>query len=124
MIIYYDVGTSRAWNGSITESVEFKAHKKLPNSYSTIGPDSNNYSCTVSNISDGRSYVWEWVDEIIMIDSVYISYNNPYYSLRRLTPFILFGSVFGGVISIEIIIQLRKKIKKRLKAEKTDEYSG
>ena len=116
--IYYDVGTSRAWNGSITERVEFKAHKKLPNSYSTMGPDSNNYSCIVSNISDGRSYLWEWVNETIMIDSVYISYSYPYYSLRRFIPFILFGSVFGSVFIIEIIILLRKRRKKRLKAKK------
>ncbi|GAH57197.1 unnamed protein product, partial [marine sediment metagenome] len=33
--IYYDVGTSRAWNGTISERVEFKVYGKLPDSYSS-----------------------------------------------------------------------------------------
>ena len=124
LYIFYDVGTSRAWNGTINERVEFKTYGKLPNSYSKDGETLYNYSCMISNYSNGRSYTWEWIDETIMIDSVYISYNYPYdYWFGRIAPIILFGSVIGGVIIIEIIIQLRKRRKKRLKAEKTDEHS-
>ena len=39
LIIFYDVGTSRAWNGTISEHVEFKVHGKLPDSYSTYRKD-------------------------------------------------------------------------------------
>ncbi len=116
LYIYYDVGTSRAWNGTISERVEFKTYGKLPNSYSMMQnqPIFYNYSCTISNFTNGRSYAWEWIDEIIMIDSVYISYRYNYpYLLGRLALPIFFGSVFGGVIIIEIIIQLRKRRKKR-----------
>lgn len=123
--IYYDVGTSRAWNGSITERVEFKAHKKLPNSYSTSGQEISNVSCTVSNISDGRTYTWEWVNETIMIDSVYISYSYPYrYFWGRITPIIIFGCYFGVPIIIAVIIKLRKKRKKRLRVDIMDNNSG
>lgn len=118
LTIYYDVGTSRAWNGSINERVEFKTYGKLPDSYSLYGPSLNNYNCTVSNFSNGRIYTWEWVDEIIIIDSVYISYhyNYPYFWLR-MTPIIIFGSVFGIVIIIGVITKLVNKKKKRIRID-------
>jgi len=124
LTIYYDVGTSRAWNGSITERVEFKTYGKLPDSYSINGPSLYNYSCTVSNFSNGRSYTWEWVDETIMVDSVYISYRYPYpYLLGRIIPFIIFGCYFGVPVIIGVIIKLRNKRKKRLRVDVAEKNS-
>ena len=123
--IYYDVGTSRAWNGSITERVEFKVHKKLPDSYSTYGQEISNYSCTVSNISDGRSYTWEWVNETILIDRVYISYSYPYvYFWGRMSVFILFGCYFGVPVIIGVAIKLRNRRKKRHIVDIADKNSA
>ncbi|MFW9950695.1 MAG: hypothetical protein ACFFKA_11305 [Candidatus Thorarchaeota archaeon] len=65
LAIFYDVGTSRAWNGPITECVEFQTYGKLPDSYSKSIPDIYNYTCTISNFSNGRSYTWKWVNETI-----------------------------------------------------------
>lgn len=100
--IYYDVGTSRAWNGTISERVEFKVYGKTPDSYS---PSRN---CTISDITNGKSYAWEWENKIIDINSVYISYSyyNPWV---RLIPIILFPILFGGLIVWVALNSTRKK---------------
>lgn len=112
--IYYDVGTSRAWNGTITERVEFKTYGKLPDSYSN-NTDIYNYSFTISNFSNGESYTWDWVDETIMTNSVYISY---YYPFHRFWGFagalIILGCYAGGNLALVFIaIKIYKKIKKK-----------
>ena len=103
--IFYDVGTSRAWNGTISERVEFKVYGKTPDSYS-----SNN--CTISDITNGKSYAWEWENEIINVNSIYISYSyyNPW---ARLVPIILFPSLFVGIIILVAFSSTRKKRKER-----------
>ncbi|KKL63542.1 hypothetical protein LCGC14_2174060 [marine sediment metagenome] len=70
------MGTSRAWNGPITERVEFKVYGKLPDSYSNY---SSEYNCSVSDNEDGISYAWEWENKVISVDRVYIKYyyNDP-----------------------------------------------
>ena len=110
--ILYDVGTSRAWNGTITERVEFKVYGKLPNSYSEYRKDSFEYNCTISDIENGKSYSWEWENEIITVNSVYISYSyyNPW---GRLFPFILFPSVIGGIIISMLLVRRRANRKAR-----------
>jgi len=108
--IYYDVGTSRAWNGSITERVEFKAHGKLPDSYS----DYEGANCTITSIENGKSYVWEWLNEVITANRVYIKYRNPgRYFLGRILPFIIIPSVFSAIIIPAVIINRRAKRKGR-----------
>ena len=104
--IYYDVGTSRAWNGTISERVEFKVYGKTPDSYST------SRNCTISDITNDRSYTWEWENEIINVNSVYISYSyyNPY---ARLVFIILFLSMFAVVIVSVVLINRRFKRKVR-----------
>jgi hypothetical protein len=109
--ILYDVGTSRAWNGSISERVEFKVYGKLPDSYSSYREDSFEYNCTISEIEDGKSYMWEWKDEIINVNSVYISYSyyNPWW---RLFPFIFFPLFIGIPIIVAVIVIRKTKRKK------------
>ena len=125
LFIYYDVGTSRGWNGIITECFEFKVNGKLPDSYSKNIPDKYNYCCTISNFSYGRNYVWEWVDETIMIDSVYSSYSYPdVYFWGRIAPFIIFGCFFGVPVIIGVIVRLRNKRRKRLRVDIADKNSG
>ncbi len=109
--IYYDVGTSRAWNGPISERVEFKVVGKQPNYYSDYRENRFEYNCTISNIENGKSYVWEWVNETINVNGVYISYGNGWVTtLARISPFIIIPSVFGVPI---IIIKLNKRRKRK-----------
>jgi len=110
--IFYDVGTSRAWNGTITERVEFRVYGKRPDSYSSYRKDRFEYNCTISDIEVGKSYAWEWENEIINVNSVYISYSyyNPY---AKLIFFILFPSFWAGIIISLVLIRRRYKRKAR-----------
>jgi len=112
LTIYYDVGTSRAWNGSITERVEFIVHGKLPDSYSNCSEDVFEYNCAITDIEDGKSYAWEWFNKVITADDVYIKYRNPWrYFLGRILIFIIFPSAFGVLIISIVIINRRAKRK-------------
>jgi hypothetical protein len=101
--IFYDVGTSRTWNGTITEQVEFRVKGKLPEDFSDY--------CIISESANGKSYAWEWENERIMINSVFISYKNPWSTFRRLLPFIIFPSMVLVPIIIVLISRRRKKRK-------------
>jgi len=111
--IYYDVGTSRAWNGPITERVEFRVVGKQPYYYSDYRLSSFEYNCTITNIENGKSYSWNWKNEVIKVNGVYISYGNSWlYGLARISPFIIFPSI----IIVPIIVIKLKKRRKRKKA--------
>ena len=114
--INYDVGTSRSWNGTITERVVFRVHGELPNSYSSSGFTEGpvKYNCTIANIEGGKSYLWNWKEEVIKVNTVYISYSfsNPWGRLI----FYLLPIFYGGII-IFIIIFIRKVNKKPKKIE-------
>ena len=86
----YDVGTSRVWKGNVTESVEFRVFGKTPDEF-------YNNSCTVSDLQDGKIYLWEWKNEIIYDDYVYIMYYGNY---SWPSYFIPFGNSF---LTIKII---------------------
>ena len=109
--IYYDVGTSRAWNGTISERVDFKVYGKRPDSYSSYRKDHFEYNCTISDIEGGKSYAWEWEDEIINVNSVYISYS--YYNPWGKIVFYLF---FPSLFALVIILLVSKKIRDKRKA--------
>ena len=119
--IFYDVGTSRAWNGSITEQVEFKVYGKQPDHYSGKEEDEFGYNCTISDIGDGMSYTWYWENETINVDRVYISYSYPnrfFYLLDKSVPFLI-GGVFLAVLILLLSINYRnKKLKRELKSLK------
>ena len=120
LYIYYDVGTSRAWNGTITERVEFKTHGKLPDSYSKNIPDMYNYSCRISNFSNGRSYTWDWLNETIMIDSVYISYSYPFNRFWGFAGAFIILGVYGGanLALVFIAIRIYNRIKRKRRKSK------
>ena len=118
--INYDVGTSRAWNGTITERVEFRVHGEPPNYYSSFSgytEEPVERNCTTIDLEDGRSYLWDWKEEVIRVNSVYISYSytNPW---GRLFFYIGLPIFYGGIIILIIVLVIKaakkpKKIKKR-----------
>ncbi|UCC20368.1 MAG: hypothetical protein JSV62_03510 [Promethearchaeota archaeon] len=110
--ISYNVGTSRAWNGSITERVELNTHGKLPNSFSSEPPYFDDYDFTLMNFSDSRSYTWEWIDETININTVYISYSFPHHRFIRMLRFFIILSLYIGVPLIIAVIFRRIKRKR------------
>ncbi len=112
--IFYDVGTARAWNGTITERVEFNVYGKRPNSYSNYTYDFSNYIFMLSDIEDGQSYVWEWENEVINADSVYISYSYVNYwgiTFGKLFIILFYPVCFLLIIIIIVIVRRRAKRK-------------
>jgi hypothetical protein len=112
LTIFYVVGTSRLWSGNITESVEFKVQGKIPHKY--YKPI--NKSCIVSKLPDGKSYLWEWKNEIIPDKSVYIVYYGGYNdSLFPLTMGVISFSIICFIVFIGIVGIMRLKNLKRKK---------
>ena len=97
--LIYDVGTSRIWNGNITETVSINIHGNLPE---TIY---NEEACTIEDCYDGKSYTWNWINECIEFDYVGVSYyfgyppNNP-----DIISIIIWSLILVGIIAIPIVI--------------------
>lgn len=103
--INYDVGTSRAWNGTITERVEFKVLGKVPDSYSTYL-----YNCTVTDSEDGKIYLWEWINEQINVNGVYISYYFSHHGPHLLV--IIFPLMYVLAVVVVVIVAVKMSAKK------------
>jgi len=114
--IFYDVGTSRAWNGTITERVEFNVYRKQPDSYSNSSNDFYNYNFAIYDIEDGQSYVWEWKNDVINTDCVYISYSyTSYWRYMFGKFFVIIFLPVGLLILIIIVVFLRRRRKRKIK---------
>jgi hypothetical protein len=119
--INYDVGTSRAWNGTITERVEFRVYGEPTKSYSSFsgyGEEAVEYNCTLSDLEDGRSYSWNWKEEVIKANTVYIyySYTNPW---GHILFYIGLPAFYCGLIILVIIVIVKISNKPRKIEPKT-----
>lgn len=104
----YDVGTSRAWNGFTTENVEFRVFGRQPDSYSnnSLNPTTK---FTLTDIENGKSYLWTWEAVIIEENSVGIGY--AFYKHTTETP----GYIFLSALFSLIILKNYPKYKKKQK---------
>ncbi|MFW9988098.1 MAG: hypothetical protein ACFFC3_05540 [Candidatus Odinarchaeota archaeon] len=76
----YYVGTSRTWNGNITEMIDFRVKGYQPDRvYSVEKPGNdviiNGKNFTISSIKGGKSYLWKWNNVRIYEDYVFLSYD-------------------------------------------------
>jgi len=110
--IIYDVGTSRVWNGNITEKVEFRIHGKQPDYRYSAN------QCKTSEIEDGKSYIWSWNNEIINVNLVGISYLP---SQQAFFYFIIFTIIviIGGIIGITFFIRKKKSTQKHTRKKES-----
>jgi len=110
--IIYDVGTSRIWNGNITEKVEFRVHGRQP--------DYRYYAnqCNTSEIEDGKSYIWSWNNEIINVNLVGISYQPTLQVALFLIIFTIIV-IIGGIIGITFFIIKKNSTKKHTRKKKS-----
>lgn len=111
--IIYDVGTSRIWNGNITENIVINIHGNFPDTVY------NEEICTIQDCYDGKSYTWNWDNERIDIDYVGVSFyfgsnpSNPYLFITYLQ---ILSLLFAGIVAVPIlIIGIRSITKKRIK---------
>ncbi len=109
IMITYDVGTARAWNGVTTETVEFRIYGEQPKYFYNNTDLYDNLKFSIFNFTNGKSYVWSWEETVIEDYWVFVEY--AYESLWTLHPtsgFLLVTSIIVMVIST---IYIKSRIK-------------
>jgi hypothetical protein len=106
--IVYDVATGNAWNGSTTETVEFRVIGKQPSQ-----PSNPSTILTISDIDGGKSYMWSWID----VNSIDQKYVGIFYPMANCSDSLIFSSSFllaiSFLTSIGFILK-KKRYKKKL----------
>jgi len=111
--ITYDLGTAKAWQGNITEKVEFIVSGKIPNSYLELSNYSLEDRCQITNITNGRVYAWEWDDENINTQLVGILYRGKLTKTWDWWVVLLIGGSIAGInVLVVFLILYRRKRKK------------
>lgn len=109
IMIIYDVGTARAWNNVTTEHVEFRAYGEQPRYYYNHTSESMG-NLTLTDIENGKSYLWSWESVIIEDAWVYLDYSD-YTPFTDPTPGYLFLSTIVCLVAINTISRYKKKKK-------------
>ncbi|MHA2397391.1 MAG: hypothetical protein ACXADU_00700 [Promethearchaeota archaeon] len=110
--ILYDLVTSKAWSGTISERVEFRVYGKLPDSIIESPMDEDRL--VIINIDEGKSYTWEWTNEQINTERIGIMYETELLKLQL----IIIGVSIGIAVTITvatIIFVVRTKKRSKLK---------
>ena len=110
--IIYIVSTGLVWYGNLTEKVEFKVHGIQPDDYQELDHHLYPVECKVSNISDGKSYIWEWIDGGYFINPsiTFTSRDTRYF--ENYGQYILIGSSILLIsLSSSVIYLLKRKRK-------------
>ncbi|MFX1281986.1 MAG: hypothetical protein ACFFA3_21735 [Promethearchaeota archaeon] len=110
--INYDLETSNAWSGNITERVEFRVHGKLPDRYSEYTRGVYEDRCIITDIDHGKIYSWEWNNERINTLQVGIMYISSFNWLR--TILIAVGITVPISIIIITFVLIRRRRSRRL----------
>ena len=111
--INYDLGTAKAWQGNITEKVEFVVNGKIPNSYREFSNYSLEDRCQITNINNGRVYTWEWDDENINTQLVGIIYRGRLLRTWALWVALLIGGSIAGINVLVVILILHRRKRKK-----------
>ena len=110
--ILYDLVTSKAWSGNISERVEFRVYGKLPDSIIESPMDEDRL--VIINIDGGRCYTWEWTNEQINTERIGIMYETELLKLQL----IIIGVSIGIAVAITvatIIFVVRTKKRSKMK---------
>ena len=82
MSIEYDIGTGRAWNNTWTEKITMLVNGKKPDMYRRyLNADYIDHELIIYNKVEKRNlpgfhtYLWQWENETIQEDNVFISYD-------------------------------------------------
>jgi len=106
---YYDVGTSRGWNGKITEFVKIKVLGKQPDHYSDYVEGHFSKKCIINSFEGGKIYNWEWIDERITDYLVGIAFDGETIWQKYMTFFILFPLLLSPIITYLIYHIVKRK---------------
>jgi hypothetical protein len=106
---YYDVGTSRGWNGTITEFVKIKVLGRQPDYYSDYVEDHFSKNCIINSFEGGKIYNWEWIDERITDYFVGVTFDGDTYWQKNMIYFILFPLLLSPIIGYLIYLAVKRK---------------
>ncbi|MHA1219769.1 MAG: hypothetical protein ACTSSN_02885 [Candidatus Heimdallarchaeaceae archaeon] len=109
LCVLYDVETARGWHNVTTENVEFRVKGQQPDYYYN-NTNAGVTSITITDIENGKSYLWTWEEKIIWDSWVYVEYMY-YTPATTPTP----GYLFVSTLFSLIIINKYQKIKKKHK---------
>ena len=113
--IEYVVGTSRMWANETSEVVKFVVNGEQPESY-LFKETSSSQTCSISETDEGKQYIWEWNNERIQVDAVWISFKIDHFSIDFDNPFVWITLAVGIlVLPILLFLFLKKVIKSRKK---------
>jgi len=106
--IGYLVSSGKIWFGNITEKVEFRVKGLQPDYYS----ESDTKHCSIVDFSGGKSYNWEWKNEVMDFHFLYIEFRSKDTRLivKVIVPLIV---VILITMSLLIVFYLRKRTKIR-----------
>ncbi len=107
IMIIYDVGTAKAWDGVTTESVEFRIYGEQPTYFYNNTDIHDNLKFSVTNFTDSISYVWSWEETVIEDPWVFVEYI--YESLW--TPHPTSGYYFITTIIVLVILTIYAKFR-------------
>jgi len=95
IMIIYEVGTARVWDGVITETVEFRVLGKQPHYYTEYPRLHNNSKLSITDFVNGKSYEWSWEETIIEDPWVFVSYlYDPFAKTNFISIYLLVSSIF------------------------------
>ena len=107
--IFYDLDTSKAWSGNITERVQFRVHGKLPDRYSEWTEGDYEDHCIITDFEDGRNYAWEWNNEQINTQRVGITYKGKLLTQELIVIIIVSVGISVPIIIVLIVFVARRK---------------
>jgi len=110
--IEYVVGTSRMWANETSEVVKFIVNGEQPESY-LFKETSSFQTCSISEIDEGKQYIWEWNNERIQVDAVWISFKINHFSIDFDNPFVLITLVVVIFVLLILSFLLLKRVIKR-----------
>lgn len=108
---YYDVGTSRGWEGTISETVTFKVIGHQPQYYTDYEEDHFEKQCQISNFKEGKLYSWEWLNERINESVVGVRYDTDKWTEYILYFFVIIPLVTIASVIFAIFILRKRKLK-------------
>ena len=99
--VNYILETSKAWNQTMTEKLEFDVWGQQP--------DSHVENCTIFPYENGTKYLWEWQDEEIDLDYVGITFLKPPDPMILIVILIIILSLIALATTIIILVSIRKR---------------
>lgn len=110
---FYDFETMSVWNNYSDKSVEFRIDGSQPQLFTNYSDTTPEKKCLVTNYETGSSYLWQWENEQIIEERVYVEWLIP-----RDKPFTFlvdwdFYSILLLILSSSLIVFINKNRRKR-----------